>query len=231
MIKIICDVHLDNYYLAYINTMLDDLLLDIKSLNLTHLKAIKIIDDGILFKDSDGHFDLEKGMILFQISNLKNYIDNDNYDILKSIIFHELCHVDLYAKIPSLHKEHIIACKNENYIKSFTIMVYIEYLAHIKSCKYEKENNIIGLITSINKKKWDFNNEIDLIYFVKYVPYVLGKCYRKEEYLNKLSNEKYLERISEFRKVLCDITNGKLINNYDDLKELENIVKKYIHNY
>lgn len=149
--------------------------------------------------------------------------------MMDKMIYHELCHIDLENKLPNLHYLHKKSMDIDDDITCFTIMIYIEYLAHLKSTKLETSENQIKFYESINQKKWNFNNEIDKIYFIKYAPYIIGRDLRNE-YILKLDDSELKKHIEEVKKEFEKLPIAELIDNYNILGDLEKLVKKYISN-
>lgn len=198
-----------------------------KDLDLLNFKGIRIVEDSLLNSLSDGHF--ESGIIILPKNKILNYLENENFDILKSTIYHELCHVDLYNKIPRLHKLHKKYNELDNFVKSFTIMIYIEYLAHLKSSKLETIETQTDFFDSVYKLNYDFSNIEHKIYFIKATPYIIGRDINGY-YVNKIKNMDFKNRIEEVKKVLIKLPKENLIDDYNILNELEKIVSKYITN-
>lgn len=70
--------------------------------------------------------------------------------------YHEMCHAELEYQLPILHKLFNEYKKKENYIKCYTIMIYIEYF--IKCLPYilagiHKFNDLFSLIKNITLKE------------------------------------------------------------------------------
>lgn len=112
---------------------------------------------------------------MLQKNKTQKYLQNENYDLLKSTIYHELCYVDLSNKSPYLHELHKKYMNEENYIKCFTIMICIEYIAHLKSTKFEITETQENFYKSVKQKNWDFSDDCDKIMFIKSFPYIIGR--------------------------------------------------------
>jgi len=196
-------------------------------LNLSGFKGIKIIFDSSLPPISDGR--LEDKILLLPRNKIQRYLHLGNYDIIKSTIHHELCHVDLANKLPFLHELLNDYMKEENYIKGFTIMIYIEYVVHLKSKKFETFENKIVFFESVNNKKWNFNNDVDKVMFIKVSPYILGRD-TDSNYLKSVINIELKNRLLEIKKEFEKLPTIALIDNYRLLEGLERLVSEYVSN-
>jgi len=214
-------------YIVKLQDLINNLISNNTELNLRDLKEIKVVNN-LENKSSDGRF--ENDTILLPRDNIENYIKNEEYNTIESTIYHEFCHVDLKSRLPQLHDLSEKYKNDKNYIKYFTIMVYIEYIAHIMSLKYETEEIIKRFLSSINNRKWNFNDEISRIYFIKYVPYVLGRINNNFEYIDIIRSNEFKIRIAEVKEIIERIPKENLIDDYNVLIELENYVNKYISN-
>jgi len=214
-------------YIAKLQDIINNLVSNNTELNLRDLKEIKVVNN-FENKSSDGRFEIDT--ILLPRDNIENYIKNEEYNTIKSTIYHEFCHVDLKSRLPQLHNLSEKYKNDENYIKYFTIMVYIEYIAHIMSLKYETEENIKRFLNFINNRKWDFNDKVSRMYFIKYVPYVLGRINNNFEYIDIIKNYEFKIRVVEVKEIIERIPNVNLIDDYNILIELEKYVSKYISN-
>lgn len=161
---------------------------------------------------------------------MEDYIKKGDIDTIRSTIYHELCHVDLKNKLPQLHVLSDEYKSKEDYIRYFTIMVYIEYISNIMSLKYETEESIKRFLESINNRTWNFDDEISRIYFIKCVPYILVKITNHFEYIGIIENNEFKKYIVESKEIIERIPNANLIDDYNVLVELENYVSKYISN-
>ena len=227
MIKVNNEANMMKEYLEKLEEIIHNLVNKNTELDLDGLEQIKVVSN-IENASSDGRF--ENNVIILPKKRMEEYIKNNDIDTIKSTIYHELCHVDLNNKLPQLHCLCDKYKMEENYIKYFTIMVYIEYIAHIMSLKYESEETIKRFLESINNRVWDFNNEIARIYFIKCVPYVLGRINNNFDYINILKSEEFKIRIIQAKEIIEKITYIELIDDYNRLLELEDFVSKYINN-
>lgn len=195
--------------------------------NLDGFNGIKIISDSLLHPTSDGN--LKDKTILLPKNKTQKYLQNENYGLIKSTIYHELCHVDLSNKLPYLHELHKKYMNEENYIKCFTIMIYIEYIAHLKSSKLETTETQENFYKSVNQRNWDFSDNCDKIMFIKFSPYIIGRD-KNNKYIMKLENFELKERVLEVQSELKKLPTKNYIDNYFILSKLEILVSKYITN-
>lgn len=195
--------------------------------NLDEFNGIKIISDSLLHPVSVGNF--KDKTILLPKNKTQKYLQDENYDLLKSTIYHELCHVDLLNKLPHLHELHKKYMNEENYIKCFTIMIYIEYIAHLKSSKLETPETKEKFYKSVNQRNWDFSDNCDKIMFVKSSPYIIGRD-ENNKYIMKLENFELKERVLEIQSEFENLSSKNYIDNYSILSNLEILVSKYITN-
>lgn len=123
-------------YIEALKDIIKNIISNNPELDLQELEDIKIVNN-LQNESSDGGF--ENNVILVPKHKIEEYIKEENFDIIKSTIYHELCHADLKSKLPQLHVLSDEYRNNEHYVRYFTIMVYIEYISHIMSLKYETE--------------------------------------------------------------------------------------------
>ena len=218
---------MDLKYLDKLKELCDSIMDFTYNLDLKGFNGIKIISDSLLHPTSDGN--LKEKTMLLPKNKTQKYLQNENYDLLKSTIYHELCHVDLANKLPKLHELHKKYIDEENYIKCFTIMIYIEYIAHLKSSKLETIKTQKNFYESINQKKWDFSNECDKIIFIKSSPYIIGRDI-ENKYINEITNYELKKKILEVKIELEKLPTINFIDNYSILNDLEILVSKYITN-
>lgn len=227
MIKIRNEAKMSIEYFKRIEEIITNIIDMSKELNLDGIKEINIIDN-IPNIDSDGRYENDR-ILLFK-DKMEEYLKNDDVNTIKSTIYHELCHVDAKKRLPQLHALHEKYMEEENYIKTYTIMVYIEYVTHKKSIKYEKKESIKRFLESINNIEWDFEDYELKIKFVKSVPYVLARVFNNPEYINIIKNREFTDRIIQVKEIIEKINNGELTDDYSSLHELEMFVSKYISN-
>lgn len=199
----------------------------ITDFNLEGFKGIKIVSDSLLHPDSDGH--MENKTMLLPKNKTQRYIETGQYDLLKSTIYHELCHVDLANKLPNLHLLHQKSADIEDDITCFTIMIYIEYLAHLKSTEIETLENQTNFYDSLYNQTWNFDDDNHKIYFIKAAPYIIGRDI-ENKYLPCIRDKELKMRIEEVKSELEKLPTNKLIDDYSILYNLEKIVKRYITN-
>lgn len=214
-------------YIEMLKDIIENIIGNNPELDLKGLEGIKIVNN-LENEGSGGRF--ENNVILLPKYKIEEYIKDENFDTIKSTIYHELCHVDLKSKFQQLHVLSDEYRNNENYVRYFTIMVYIEYISHIMSLEYETEENIKRFLNSINNRTWNFNDEISRIYFIKCAPYVLGRINNKFEYIDIIKSNEFKVHIVEVKEIIERIPNVNLIDDYNILIELENYVSKYISN-
>ncbi len=207
------------------------ILVDVEELiidfNLDGFKGIKIVSDSLLHPDSDGH--MENKTMLLPKNKTERYLKSGQYDLIKSTIYHELCHIDLANRLPNLHFLHQQSENIEDYITCFTIMVYIEYLAHLKSTKIETLENQTNFYNSLYEQNWNFDDVSHKIYFIKVAPYIIGRDI-ENKYLSCIRDKDLKMRIEEVKNELEKLPTTKLVDDYSILHNLEKIVKRYITN-
>lgn len=225
--KINNEAKIQEEYIEILKDIIKNIISNNPELDLQGLGDIKIVNN-LENESSDGRF--ENNSIFLPKNKMEEYMKNEDFDTIKSTIYHELCHVDLKNKLPQLHVLSDEYRNNENYVRYFTIMVYIEYISHIMSLKYETEENIKRFLNSINNRTWNFNDEISRIYFIKCAPYVLERINNNFEYIDIIKSNEFKVHIVEVKEIIERIPNVNLIDDYNVLIELENYVSKYISN-
>lgn len=194
------------------------------------IKGIKIIEENILHKDISAS--IKDGYIIIPINKIGNITENsEEINLIKSNIIHEIYHMKLKRILPKIHKKHKEAYNNEDFITSFTIVIYIEYLTHLESSKYETEKMIDQYLKSINDYNWDFSDDTSKIYLVKHAGYIIARAederVKNKNYILNLKNEILRKEIKKIQDILDNI---KIEDNYNQLLPIENIVRKYITN-
>jgi len=227
MITINNEAKIVKEYFEKLEEIINNLVNENTELNLEGLHQIKIVDN-IENTSSDGRF--ENNAIILPKNKMEEYIKNNDEAIIKSTIYHELCHVDLNNRLPQLHNLSNKYKHEENYIKFFTIMVYIEYIAHIMSLKYEGEEIIKRFLESINNRTWNFNDEISRVYFIKCVPYVLGRINKNFDYINIVKSKDFKNHIVQAKEIIERAVCNGAIDDYNKLVEVEDFISKYISN-
>lgn len=225
--KINNEAKMQEEYIEILKYIIKNIISNNPELDLRGLEDIKIVNN-LENESSDGR--VENNSIFLSKNKMEEYMKNEDFDTIKSTSYHELCHVDLKNKLPQLHVLSDEYRNNENYVRYFTIMVYIEYISHIMSLKYETEENIKRFLKSINNRTWNFNDEISRIYFIKCAPYVLGRINNNFEYIDIIKSNEFKVHIVEIKEIIERIPNVNLIDDYNVLIELENYVSKYISN-
>lgn len=210
-----------------IQSICDSLNDRINNFNLNDFKGIKLIEDKYFNVSSDGKS--ENGIILLPSRKTQQYLHNGQEDLIKSTIYHELCHIDLLNKLPNLHQLHSYYVQKEDFIKSFTIMIYIEYLAHLKSSNLETKEIKESFFESIINKNWNFENEENRIYFIKCAPYIIARD-NTNNFINNLTDNNLKSRLIEIKVEFEKLNSETLTDEYDILNNLEHIVSKYISN-
>lgn len=208
--------------------IIDEIIKVNNNLCLDKLKGVKIVKDSLL--DSSSSASYRDNFILLPKNKIEKYINENNYNLIKSTIYHELCHVDIEARLPNLHTLHKKYLQEENYIKVYTIMIYIEYLTHLKSYELETDDNIKIFFKSLNNRNWNFSDEIDCIYFIKCSPYVVARLKHNYENLNLINNKEFKEHILEIKDIFERLELHKDIDDYKILTDLEKYVSIYITN-
>lgn len=195
-----------------------------------NLKGLKIIKGDILHKDISAS--IRDDYIIIPITKVENILeDNESVNILKSNILHEICHIKLEKILPEIHEKHKQAYNKEDFITAFTIIIYVEYLAHLESSKYETEKMIEQYFESINNYNWDFLQDISKIYLVKHAGYIIGRAKDKrmiyKDYINNLENYELKEQIIKIQNILESVG---IVDDYNKLLPIEKIVRLYITN-
>lgn len=137
---------------------------------LTLFRGVKIINRNFPNKYSVAR--MENGYVLLPKNSISKLIKND-MQLLKSNIYHELCHIYLLEKYPKIHKLYNIAKQKEKYIKAFTMLFFIEYLANILSVPLESDSTIKKYINSVNDYSWNFDDWESELFFIKNSPYII----------------------------------------------------------
>lgn len=220
--KIINEAEMPEEYMAIVKEIVENIINNNSELDLRELECVKIVN-VLDNANADGRY--ENNSILLSNSKTENYIRMRDFNTIKSTFYHELCHVDLKSKLPQLHILSEKYKREKKYIKFFTIMVYIEYVCHLMSLKYETEENVKRFLESVNNRKWNFNDEITKI---KYASYILGRINNNFDYINIIESDEVKERLIELKKILEKINMFGVIDDYNNLLELEKYVSKYI---
>lgn len=207
--KINNEAKMQEKYIEILKDIIKNIISNNHELDLQGLEDIKIVNN-LENESSDGRF--ENNSIFLPKNKMEEYMKNEDFDTIKSTIYHELCHVDLKNKLPQLHVLSDEYRNNENYVRYFTIMVYIEYISHIMSLKYETEENIKRFLKSINNRTWNLNDEISRIYFIKCAPYVLGRINNNFEYIDIIKSDEFKVHIVEVKEIIERIPNVNLID-------------------
>lgn len=217
--------NLDLKYEKNLNLLLNDL--DTSKLNLYGFRGIEVLEDKFFNEFSDGK--TNDGLISLPKSKIQDYLKNENIDVIRSTIYHELVHIDLSNRYPNIHKVYNESLDSDDYIKTYTIIIFIEFMAHKESTKYETKTNQEIFYNSVNSLKLNFNNDVDKVYFVKYIGYILGRLNSKFD-INIIKSDEIKSRSIEFQKELDLIQQREICDDYCILLGLEEVVKKYISN-
>ena len=196
-----------------------------------NVKGIKIIERGIIHKDISTRW--ENGYIVIPVNKIEGLFNGNEKEInlIKSNIIHEIYHAKLENELPRIHQQHKEACNKEDYIKAYTIIVYIEYLAHLESVKFEPKESINDYFESINKYNWDFSQDESKIFLIKHASYIITRS-MDERVINKnyIANLRNYELREEIKNIKAILHNIEIVDDYEQLLSIENIVKRYITN-
>lgn len=194
-------------------------------MNLEKLKGIKIVFDNEIFIDSDGKF--EDNQVLLPISKTKRALSNnqgDDFENLKSTIYHELAHLDFRNNFPVLHNMYDEYVLKEDYKKAVPIQIWVEFNVERKNNVICNENAVKKYMESVINFKWDSTKETHFIILKKHLPYIIARINGK--YLNKadtisIIKSDYVKRIIlDVEKILYDLSKQQYRDSFDFLKEL-----------
>ena len=215
---------IDNYHIIIIEEIIEEISIDANNLNLDGLDLIIIKDDSFFNNLSDART-INK-TVYIRKSFLINNIEEKNYSIIKSTIYHEFCHIDIKNKYPKLHELYDFYLNEDDDTKVFTIMFFIEYITSVKSNLMESNETNKIFWESVYNKYWDFNNPVDRVYFIKESSYILARDNNNE--INMIIDSNAKKRLNDLKSIIDTIINGDVIDDYSILIPLENEVKKYI---
>ena len=215
---------IDNYFIIIIEKIIKEISTSTNNLNLDGLDLIIIKDDSFFNNISDART-VDK-TVYIRKSFLINNIEEKNYSIIKSTIYHELCHIDIKNKYPKLHELYDFYLNEDDDTKVFTIMFFIEYITSIKSNLMESNETNKIFWESVYNKYWDFNNPVDRVYFIKESSYILARDNNNE--IDMIIDSDTKKRLNDLKSIIDTIISGDLIDDYSILTPLENEVKKYI---
>lgn len=214
---------MSEYSINKIYALINDLQDKIKVLNLEGFKKIIIIpDEEFSSSSSDGSMGRDKNIYLPK-KRTENNIDT-NIEKVKSTIYHEFCHVDLFNKLPKIHKYYFKNYDEKNAIRTHTIEVYIEYITHLKSIELETRKMYEEFIESINNHKWIFNSRQDIVYMIKCSPYIISR----DPDLSHIADNSLVEKLIEIKRELERLYKNGIKDDYSKLSRLEGIIAKYI---
>ena len=152
--------------------------------------------------------------------------------LLKSNIYHELCHIYLLEKYPKIHKLYNIAKQKEKYIKAFTMLFFIEYLANILSVPLESDSTIKKYINSVNDYSWNFDDWESELFFIKNSPYIIVRKNDKRIINSvKIKNEVLLGKIIALEKIIEEINIKNFDDDYNKLSNLELFINHEFSKY
>ena len=98
--KINNETKMQEEYIEILKDIIKNIISNNPELDLQGLEDIKIVNN-LENKSSDGKF--ENNSIFLPKNKMEQYMKNEDFDTIKSTIYHELCHVDLKNKLPQLH--------------------------------------------------------------------------------------------------------------------------------
>lgn len=205
--------------------------------NLSSLKKVEIVDS--LPGRSDGRMvdtntillskRLYDSLSTFDIEALKN---NDNFNLIVSTLYHELCHINEQTIMPNIHS----ICNSDKIDMDYCVALFwIEYIVELKTNTVLKRNkdklcNEVALRDwNINKFNFEDADTSNYFYLIKVLPYVLANCYnnRNPNYFELIKNTTVKNMVIELNSAVLECLRAYPFDDMNKLHKIKNLLSTY----
>ncbi len=157
--------------------------------------------------------------------------DNDDFNLIISTLYHELCHLNEQTILPNIHA---ICNRDDIDIDYFVAQFWIEYIVEIKTNAVFKRNksNFCDDIAlnewKINNADYDTQNTTNYFYLIKVLPYALAYYHNeKSDYVARIKNPIVRNMTVELYDALSNIQNEYPVDDMNSLNEIKRIFLTY----
>ena len=206
-----------------------------KDFNLSVLNKVEIVPS--LPCSSDGRIEgtnilLSKRLYdLLPTLDLDLLRDNNDFDLIVSTLYHELCHLNERTILPNIHA---ICNRDDIDIDYFVAQFWIEYIVEIKTNAVFKRNkskfcdDIALNEWKINKADYDTQNTTNYFYLIKVLPYALAYCHnQKSDYVVQIKNPIVRNMVIELYDAISNVQNKYPVDDMNSLNEIKRIFSTY----
>ena len=206
-----------------------------KDFKLSVLNKIEIVPS--LPCSSDGRIEgtnilLSKRLYeLLPTLDLDLLIDNNDFNLIVSTLYHELCHLNERTILPNIHA----ICNRDNIdIDYFVAQFWIEYIVETKTNAVFKRNkskfcdDIALNEWKINKADYNTQNTTNYFYLIKVLPYALAYYQNeKSDCVAQIKNPIVRNMVVELYDAISNIQDKYPVDDMNSLNEIKRIFFTY----
>ena len=206
-----------------------------KDFNLSLLNKIEIVPS--LPCSSDGRIEGTNILLSKRLYDLLPTLDidllrdNNDFNLIVSTLYHELCHLNEQTILPNIHA---ICNRDDIDIDYFVAQFWIEYIVETKTNAVFKRNkskfcdDIALNEWKINKADYDTQNTTNYFYLIKVLPYALAYCHnKKSDYVVRIKNPIVRNMIVELYDAISNIQDKYPVDDMNSLNEIKRIFLTY----
>ena len=207
----------------------------VKDFNVSVLNKIEIVPS--LPCSSDGRIEGTNILLSKRLYDLLPTLDidllrdNNDFNLIVSTLYHELCHLNERTILPNFHA----ICNRDNIdIDYFVAQFWIEYIVETKTNAIFKRNkskfcdDIAINEWKINKADYDTQNTTNYFYLIKVLPYALAYCHnQKSDYVAQIKNPIVRNMVIELYDAISNVQNKYPVDDMNSLNEIKRIFSTY----
>lgn len=158
--------------------------------------------------------------------------DNNDFNLVVSTLYHELCHINERTIMPNIHA---VCYEEEKGIDYCVALFWIEYIVETKTdavfrkdrsqfCHYLAESD-----WRIDRFNFDDNKTFNYFWLIKILPYVLVAFHNKgiSTYTERIKNKLVRNMVSELYNVILDLQKAYPFDDINKLCEIKRVMISY----
>lgn len=209
-----------------------------KELDLSNLKTIELIDSNKFSYDTDGKA-VDDGTRIILTSRCFKMLDSENADNdticlqIISTLYHELCHVSDFKKMPLIHQAAEQLSNDAS--KGLPSLFFLEYLAEKRSSSINPEihrpfcDDFASRKWKATKYNYYDSSESNYFYLLKACPYYIARVENlsgTDSHIKSVRNTLLKKMILEQRPLIHNYENIP-VEKPEELSQLYMIMDKY----